>query len=289
MDEGRGILHYVDQRNPAKDWHLKLPKQIRDFQPIGQGRVLIAQSFGYSVYELATRTLVEDVKVSGLSGCLSARRRMDGTTVLGAGQKVIELDRTNAVRRTMTFANIKMLRMIRPTADGTVLLGEETGVTEAAFDADAPNGGRVVRHIPLPRGKYVFMALKKSDGGYLFSGGYARTLFDLGPDGAIRREYALKDPPPTGAGPFFFAGFQVLKNGNFVVCNWTGHGPADSAKGWQILEFAPDRSLVWHWHDPTTAGTLVNIAVLDDLDENTFFDDSTGILTDGLKNGRPPR
>lgn len=43
MDEGRGILHYFDQQKPDRDWQLQLPKQIRDFQLIGKGRVLVAQ------------------------------------------------------------------------------------------------------------------------------------------------------------------------------------------------------------------------------------------------------
>jgi hypothetical protein len=93
----------------------------------------------------------------------------------------------------------------------------------------------------------------------------------------LRKTFALKDPP-KGAGPLFFAGFQLLKNGNLVGCNWTGHGPKDSAKGWQLLEFAPDGSLVWHYHNPERAGTLINIAILDHLDQNLLLDDSSGEL-----------
>jgi hypothetical protein len=280
-DEGRGLLHYVDQRDATKDWKLQLPKALRDFQLIGNKKVIVAQGFGYSVYDLETRKLVEDVKVPGFGGGTSARRRANGATVLGAnannGVQVVELDRENKVARKMTIPGVKTLRMIRLAADGNVLLAEEKGLTEAAFDAQAPEGGKVVKSIPLPHGRNAFMALKKEDGSYLVSGGFAKALFDFAPDGKLRQEFSLKGAP-QGAGPLFFAGFQALKNGNLVVCNWTGHGPQDSAKGWQLAEFAPDGTLVWHWHNAEQAGALINIAILDDLDENTFLDDSSGVL-----------
>lgn len=280
-DEGRALLHYVDQRDPAKDWKLPLPRAIRDFQLAGGGKFIVAQGFGYSVYELETRKLVEDVKPQGVSGVMSARRRADGFTVLGAnvgnGIQIVELDKENKVTRKATFPGLKTLRMIRLTSDGHVLLSEEKGLTEVAFDAQDPSGGKVVKSIPLPHGRNAFLSLKKEDGSYLVGGGFAKAVFDFAPDGTLRKEFNLKAAPAT-AGPLFFAGLQVLKNGNIVVCNWTGHGPQDGAKGWQLVEFAPDGAIVWHWHNPEQAGTLVNIAVLDDLDGKEFLDDSSGVL-----------
>jgi hypothetical protein len=280
-DEGRAILHYVDERDPAKDWKLPLPRTLRDFQLVGNHRVIVAQGFGYSIYDLETKKLVEDVRVPGFGGGISARRRADGTMVLGANVKegvaVYELDKANAVTRKMTVPSVKTLRMLRLAADGNVLLAEEKGLTEVAFDAQEASGGKIVRSIPLPSGRNAFMALKRADGSYLLSGGFAHILFDLAPDGKLRREYTVKDAP-KGVEFLFYAGFQVLKNGNLVVCNWTGHGPQDSTKGWQLVEFAPDGTLVWHYHSPERAGTALNVIVLDDLDENAFLDDSDGVL-----------
>jgi hypothetical protein len=285
-DESRGFLHYVNESDPAKDWDLNLGHALRDFQLIGNHQFIIAQGFGYSVWDLETRKLVQDVRVPGFGGGISARRRPDGCTVLGAnaadGVLVVELDKQNAVARKATFAGLKTLRMIRLAADGNVLLADEKGLTEVAFDAQAPNGGKVVRSLPLPHGRNAFMALKKENGSCLVSGGFAKALFEFAPDGSLRRELALKDAP-AAAGPLFFAGFQLLRNGNLIVCNWTGHGAQDSAKGWQLVEFAADGSMVWHWHAPERAGTALNIVVLDDLDENAFLDDSSGMLKDQVK------
>ena len=280
-DEGRGVLHYVNEREPAKDWDLNLGHALRDFQLVGNHQFIIAQGFGYSVWDLESRKLAQDVRVPEFGGGLSARRRADGATVLGAnvkdGAMVVELDQKNTVTRKATFPGVKTLRMIRLASDGNVLLAEEKGLTEVAFDAQAPNGGKVVRSIPLPHDRNAFMALKKEDGSCFVSGGFAKALFEFAPDGKLRRELTLKGAPAQ-AGPLFFAGFQVLKNGNIVVCNWTGHGPQDSAKGWQLAEFAADGALVWHWHNAERAGTALNIVVLDDLDENALLDDSSGIM-----------
>ena len=245
---------------------------------------MIAQGFGYSVYDLAARKSVEDVRVPDLGDGMSARRRADGATVIGAnykgGVQVVELDKENKVARRMAFPEVKTLRMIRLASDGDVLLAEQKGLTEVAFDAQAPGGGKIVRSIPLPRGANAFMALKRDDGSILLSGGYAHAVFEFGPDGKLRKEFEVKDGP-KGVDFHFFAGIQVLKNGDIVACNWTGHDAKDSAKGWQLVEFAPDGTVVWHWHDAERAGTAINVTILDDLDENTFLDDASGTLKAG--------
>jgi hypothetical protein len=280
-DESRAILHYVDENDATKNWDLPLPRALRDFQLIGNNRVIVAQGFGYSIYDIVTRKLVEDVKVPGLGGGITVHRRADGTTVLGANEKdgvtVVELDKTNAVTRKMTVPGLKTLRMLRLTPDGNILLAEESTMTEVVFDKDSPGGAKIVKSIKLPTGRNAYMALKKPDGSYLLAGGFAKTLFDFGPDGKLRRQYTVKDPP-AGVEFLFYAGFQVLKNGNIVVCNWTGHGAQDSTKGWQLVEFSPDGAVVWHWHDPKIGGTATNITILDDQDANAYWDESDGVL-----------
>jgi len=80
------------------------------------------------------------------------------------------------------------------------------------------------------------------------------------------------------SGYHLFAGFQVLKNGNVVVCNWTGHGPNDSSKGVQIVEYSPANQLVWKWHDPSRAGSVNGAIILDDLDTQVLNDDASSVL-----------
>ena len=279
-DESRHMLHGVDQQDPSKDWKMPVSGGLHDMQLIGNGQLLLSESQGYTVYDLALRKAVRQARVPELGGAISVRRRPDGGTIVGANQKgisVFELDKSDAIVRKMNFPELKTLRMMRLCADGHVVLAEEQGMTDAAFDAAAAGGGRIVLRIPLPRSRNAFMGLKQSGGNYLVDGGYAHAFYEFTPDGKIVRQFEATGMP-KGLINKFYAGFQVLRNGNVVVCNWTGHGAPDSNLGWQLLEFSPQGELVWKWHDPQRAGTALNVMVLDDLDVQTLNDDVGGVL-----------
>jgi hypothetical protein len=70
----------------------------------------------------------------------------------------------------------------------------------------------------------------------------------------------------------------VLKNGDIVVCNWTGHGAKDGEKGAQILQFDPSGKVVWKWHDPVRAGSIHGVIIMDDLDPTVLNDDVSSVL-----------
>jgi hypothetical protein len=277
-DESRKQLLYVDETDASKSWAMAF-QGGRDIQLVGASTLLMSNGSGYSLVALATRSCAKELKASQFSGTTSVRRRADGTTLIGANQKgiaVFELDREDKIARTMRFPEITNLRLMRQTPEGAVLLAEEKGMTEVAFDGASPGGGRIVRRIPLPRGRNAYMALKTAAGHYLVAGGYARGLFEQKPDGTLVRTYEAD--MPAGMANHFYAGFQVLKNGHLVVSHWTGHGAKDSAKAWQLLEFEPGGKLVWKWHDPDRAGSAHGVLVLDEIDPQAFNDDTGGVL-----------
>ncbi len=279
MDESRHAVHCVDQLNPDGNWDLPVGGGIHDFQLIGGKELLVSQGSGYTVYDLATRKMVKELKLDDLKGTMSVRARPDGTKVVGTNQKdivVFELDAADKLVRKMSFPELKALRMMRLTAEGNVVLAEETGVTEAAFDASLPNGGRIVRRVKLPRARNAFMALKSAGGNYLVGAGFAQAFFELTPEGKVVRDLQAAMPAPLVNK--FYAGFQVLKNGHVVACNWTGHGGPDSKLGWQLVQFDKEGKVVWKWHDPQRAGTAIGVIVLDDLDAGSFNHDLDGVL-----------
>jgi hypothetical protein len=72
---------------------------------------------------------------------------------------------------------------------------------------------------------------------------------------------------PADVHPHFYAGFQILHNGNMVVTNWQGHGPKFGDSGIQLLEYAPAGNLVWSWkQDAEKFSSLQGVIVLDGLD-----------------------
>ncbi len=113
----------------------------------------------------------------------------------------------------------------------------------------------------------------------LVASGYGASLLELDVDGKVLNTFGgTKAEEAKELGYRFFAGFQVLKNGDIVVSNWTGHGANDSAKGTQLVQFDSTGKAIWKWHDPTLAGSLHGVIILDDLDTNILNDDITSVL-----------
>ena len=96
VDESRHALRYVDETAPALNWELPIGPGFHDVQLIGSNQAMVSSSWGYSVYDLATRKLVREVKPPGVTSVYSARRKADGTVLLGANDKqavvIFELD-----------------------------------------------------------------------------------------------------------------------------------------------------------------------------------------------------
>ena len=85
-----------------------------------------------------------------------------------------------------------------------------------------------------------------------------------------------------------FTGFQVLPNGNAVVTTWNGHGAEDSRKGPQIVEFDKEGKIVWQWHDPERAGSILGVIVLDALDTAYLLEEDGHLLSRSNTSGKVP-
>jgi hypothetical protein len=83
------------------------------------------------------------------------------------------------------------------------------------------------------------------------------------------------------ARPNFFAGFQILKNGNIVVANWEGHGGGNGNTGYQLLEIDSGLTrVVSYWkQDASLVSSLHGVLVLDSLDTKYLYSDVNGVLS----------
>ncbi|MBI4976600.1 MAG: hypothetical protein HZC28_03915 [Spirochaetes bacterium] len=275
VDESRSQLHYIDENDPAKNWTFVLPAKYRDIQLIGSNTVLFSTSSGYRVYDLATRTMVKDVSDPMFNGCSSVRRRADGDTVIACNQNGITIfvvDETGDVEKQFAFPKLKNVRIMRLTPKNTALFGADNILCEASL-AD----GTLLRTNVIASAKHIYHAVMKPDDNILSATGYGSFVAEIAPDGTVVKKFGGK-PEPQGLSYHFFAGMQVLANGNIVVCNWTGHKPEDSSKSAQLIEFDTDGNVVWKWHDPVRAGTLHGVIVLDGVDTGVLNDDINYIL-----------
>jgi hypothetical protein len=273
VDESRGQLLYVDEADASKGWTLKLSVKHRDLQLVGRNRVLLSTPDGYREYDLADRRLVKEVK--GYAGGMSARRLQDGRTILACntqGVTFYEFDRGDQLLRQANFPGIST-RVVRLTPQGTLLFGSGSQVYEGDLT------GKVLQHFSLPEGAWAYQSLRLPNGHLLVAGGYHTQMYELDADGKVARTIGGQ---PAGEaqslGLHLFAGFQILNNGDMVVCNWTGHGAQDSSKGVQILQYNAAGQLVWKWHDPAQAGTINGAIIMDDLDPAVLNDDASSVL-----------
>ena len=123
---------------------------------------------------------------------------------------------------------------------------------------------------------HTWQALRLANGQTLVSAGYSKDFQIFSADGKLVDTI-------TGSAevkPNFYAGFQVLANGNYIVTNWEGHGAGNGAIGTQVLEYTPKGRLVWKWQqDAVKFSSLQAIIVLDGLDIHLLhIEDKNGML-----------
>jgi lysophospholipase L1-like esterase len=249
----------------------------RDMQLVGGDRVAVSIASGYVELDLATGQVKK--QVGGFASVESLRRLPGGGTVLGAntggGVTLQELDGHDAPVRSATFPSYGQLRLLRRTPQGTFLLGVGTKLAEVDWS------GRTVWDMEIPGGSSVFQGLRLANGTLAVASGYGAAILIVDPSArTVRTTIGGKAQPDAATVvPNFYAGFQVLPDGRFVVTNWEGHGAGNGGKGLQLLEYDASGRLVWTWkQDPNLVSSLHNVIVLDGLDTTRLHDDVDGVL-----------
>ncbi|MXV17305.1 hypothetical protein [Hufsiella ginkgonis] len=276
-DEGLSQLSYVDFADPAASWFVKVPAG-RDLQLIGNGLFMIGTANGYEQYEIKTGKKVKEV--TSFPNSVMARKLRNGNILivgLNAMEKkgivLAEVDDAGATKKLLNFPDYDYVRLVRETPAGTYLVT----ANKVVFESDA--SGKITWKADItggPEHTNAWQALRMTNGRTVVSGGYAASFQVFGKDG---RQLSVITGP-ADIHPNFFAGFQVLPNGNYVVANWQGHGPNFGASGNQVIEYSPDGKLVWSWkQDAAKFSSLQGVIVLDGLDPaKGYTEGKNGVL-----------
>lgn len=276
-DEGLSQLSYLDFADSKNNWYVPVPAG-RDLQLVGNGLVLIGTGTGYEEREITTGNKVKELTT--FKGTIAARRLRNGNTLLTGlnwegkqGIVLAEIDAGGKTQRLINYPDFSYVRLVRQTPSGNFLITSDTTV----FEGDA--NGKIIWRAKITSQKKklnAWQALRLANGQLVVSTGYGGDLQILAADGRLVKSIS----GPAEVNPNFYAGFQILKNGNFVVTNWQAHGPGHGESGTQLLEYSPNGELVWSWkQDPTKFSSLQGVLVLDGLDvKKLHVEDASGKL-----------
>lgn len=286
VDEGnRRVLLLNLGSSPSTVWNRQLNDpakhgdSLRDIQLVGADRVAVSVAKGYVELDVKTGEIKKEV--STFDGVESLRRLSNGNTILGSnsngGVTLQELDAQDAqvTSHRVTFTNYSQLRLFRRTPQDTFLIAVGAKLAEVNWDK------QTLWDMSIPGGDWVFQGLRLPDKSIAVTSGYGATLLVI--DAAAKKPLLTiggkSQPEAATIVPNFYAGFQVLPNGHFVVTNWEGHGGGNGGKGIQLLEYDGAGTLVWKWkQDATLVSSLHYVVVLDGLDTTKLHDDVNGVL-----------
>lgn len=275
-DEGLSQLSYIDLAKPANNWFVPISTG-RDIQLVGKGIVLIGTDSGYEEHEISTGKKIYEV--TSFPGTISARRLQNGNTMLlgvnwheKKGIVLVEINANTNIQRIIVYPGYNYARLLRETASGNFLITADEIVIEGNTKGDILWQAKITgKEKP-----HAWQAIRLANGQTLVSTGYAANLQLFAADGSFINNIT----GPVEVKPNFYAGLQVLSNGNYVVINWEGHGPGHGAIGTQLLEYAPNGKLVWSWQqDATKFSSLHAVIILDGLDTNQLhIENENGVL-----------
>jgi hypothetical protein len=291
VDEGNRRVLLVDLENASSAiWSRQLSDaskygdSMRDIQLVGGDRVAVSVAKGY--VELDVKTGEVKKEVTTFDGVESLRRLPSGNTVLGSnsngGVTLQELDNQDAPvpGHKVTFTTYSNFRMLRRTPQGTFLIGAGNKLAEVNWDKQAlwemsftPAAG----HDP----NYMYQGLLLPDKTIAVTSGYSASILIVDPTTKTVKQ-TIGGKGQTEAAtvvPNFYAGYQILPNGHFVVANWEGHGGQNGGTGIQVLEYDSTGLLVWKWKQTASlVSSIHHVIVLDGLDTTKLHDDVNGVL-----------
>jgi hypothetical protein len=286
IDEGKNNLLHVNENDPSKDWIVPIGKSHpRDTQLVGGNRILIGNVTGYSEYDIATGNRLVDVTnfapanaPTDTDEVTSVRRQSNGHTLVAGlniggskGLVVLDVDAQNQVQKKVVFPG-NYIRFMRQTAAGTYLMVCDTAIREG------DSTGKYIWEAPVQGFSHAWKAVRLPNGDTLASAGYGGFMVELDPAKNIVRKFGGKDQVPAAVNSSFFASFQLLSNGDVVVCNWQGHGPTHGSSGIQLLEFDKTGAIVWQWSKSEIISSIQGVLVLDGLNTALLHDERNGVM-----------
>ncbi len=236
--EGAAKILIYD-RSGKVAWEYPAP-MARDVWRLPNGNVLFCYNQNYSgkrhdnasgVLEVTPdKRVVFEFKTTGQ--VFSCQRLPNGNTLVGAASqgKLLLVDKAGVVVKEIKVRNTpghSCMRYARALADGNFLVAEESARAVREYASD----GALVREIAVDYPP--FAAVRLDNGNTVISGKTA--IVEVDATGKTVWRLDASEVPQLGVR--WFAGVQVLSNGNVFVCNAGGNVP--------FFEVSRDKRVVW--------------------------------------------
>jgi hypothetical protein len=226
----------------------------RDVWMLPNGNVLFPYSIsnGVNRAETGAMEVTPDKKVvwkyATTGQVYSCQRMADGNTLIGATEqgKLLIVNPAGELVRSIEIKNSKAghgsMRNVRELENGNVLVAEENAKAAREYDRE----GNLLREFKTPYP--TFSAVRLPSGHTMTSGRTGITEFDK--EGKVVWELKSEEVPTLGIR--WFAGIQVLPNGNLFICNAGGKVP--------LFEITKEKKIVWMSEIPLLKGCLAHSA-----------------------------
>ncbi len=183
----------------------------------------------------------------------ACQRLTNGNTLVGAASqgKLLVVNPLGSIVKTIILRNKpghSCLRYARGLPNGNFLVAEESSNAVREYDAE----GALVREIVT--GFPPFAAVRLANGNTVISG--QSGIVEVDAAGKIVWRLNAMDVPELGVR--WFAGVQVLPNGNLFICNAGGKVP--------VFEINREKHIVWQCTEPLLLGHGVQMLDVTQID-----------------------
>lgn len=250
---GANRLIRVNEFNPAMSWMVEIPEGSRDLQKLEGNRLLVSHGNGAAIYDIKTGKQLK-VIAKRYSKIQSARYTKEGFYyLLTIDGKIYKLNSNGEEVNRLAIDKDLDVRLLRFTAGGDFLISCKK--PKAVIEVNQK--GEITKEIGLKDKGYK--ALPLENGNYLNTAGDSVKIVEVNIEGEILNFVGGKKEHPS-LNLDYCSGWDMLSNGNIVMCNWLGHGKHGTAP--HLIEFTDGNKAVWNWEDHKTARQVTNVIFL---------------------------
>lgn len=224
-----------------------------DVTKLANGNVLYAHHKGVKIVSPEGEEVFTYKSESEIFACqlLSDDKILVGECTAG---QLLEMNLKGEISKRISLTYKKgghgCLRNARKIDDGHYLACHYGDKTVREYD----DRGNVLKEFVRPYN--VYQAQRLDDGSTIISDKYCMSIYDT--KDVMIWEFDAREYPSLGVN--HLAGFEVLPNGEILICNWLGHHPYK--EGVPLFKINREKEILWKYTNAEQTYSCTNVQVL---------------------------